>query len=207
MASVKRGSVPPTHPTVSIGLGLAVLGLLLTMYAYTGARVYDVAFAFVALVGGLVALVGILVAAWGRSIMSSRASRSRRTAISRDALAMARPDEAPPTLAAPAQKRRFALPRPKPKKAPEPTASPGAALFAFRRAGPVAPDDPRHPEQAARLEPAPADPSAVEPAPAPAGLPVRARLRCPRCANEFLAEGVRPFDATCGACGFFATVA
>src|SRR5687768_14750723 len=112
MAATKRAS-PPTHPTVWIGLGLAGVGLLLALYAYTGTRVYDVMFAGVALAGGLLALGGILTAAWGRAIMSARASRERRQLIRKDAVIVA--DEIahqpPPTVAEPATKKRFAFPK------------------------------------------------------------------------------------------------
>lgn len=185
MATVKKAQVAPTHPTVYVGLGLTVIGLLLAMYAYTGTRVYDVTFAAVALGGGVLALVGIFVSAWGRSIMASRATRARRGLITKDALDLTRPEKpAPPTVAAPEKKRRFAFGG---KKQKEEKPAPGA-LFAFKRSGPA---------------PVPmAEPTA---APSDAGT-VRAKLRCPQCANEFVAEGVRPFQATCGACGFSATV-
>lgn len=187
MATVKRANVPATHPTVYVGLALAVVGLLLAMYAYTGARVYDIAFAFIAMAGGVLSLLGIMVAAWGRSIMASRASRARRGTFSRDAFSIARAEETPPTIAAPSGK-----------------AQPAGALFAFRRKPPAtrepAADDPRNPDVAARLDPPQESVSVV------VAEPVRATLRCPQCANEFTAEGVRPFQATCGRCGFAATV-
>lgn len=222
MATVKKANVPPTHPTVWIGLALAVVGLLLATFAYTGARVYDILFAFIALLGAFLALAGILVAAWGRSIMAARASRSRRAGISQDALALARPvgageamaemvgSEDVPTVAASKDKKRFAfgVPKRKEKEAREREKAP-RAVFAFQRREPAreperamvepagsphAADDPRNPEVSVRLAPE---------TPAP---PVRVTLRCPQCSTTFSAEGVRPFSASCGACGFSATV-
>ena len=210
MATVKRGNVPPTHPTVWTGLALAVVGLLLAVFAYTGSRVYEITYAFVALAGAFLALAGIFTAAWGRSIMSARASRSRRAGISADALAMARPgperEELPPvssedapTVAAPKDKKRlpFSLPR-RAKKKEE------------RREAPI-------PAGALRDEPAPVaypTPAPLPPVPALApdeplvtlSGPVRATLRCPQCGATFAAEGARPFQATCASCGFSATV-
>src|SRR5688500_9424356 len=112
MAATKRAT-PPTHPTVWIGLGLAGVGLLLALYAYTGTRVYDVMYAGVALAGGFLALGGILTAAWGRAVMSARAARERRQLIQKDAIVAG--DEvahqAPPTVAEPAVKKRFSFPK------------------------------------------------------------------------------------------------
>jgi hypothetical protein len=198
VATVKKANVPPTHPTVWVGLGLAVVGLLLAMYAYTGARVYDIAFAFIAIAGASIALVGILAAAWGRSIMSARAARARRATFSQDALAIAKPVEASeamaetmgsetmPTVAAPSSKKRFSFSVPKRMKKEEPRADP-AALFAFKRR-PAAP--PPAGEELVTL---------VE-------KPVKATLKCPQCSGTFSVEGVRPFEARCPACGFASTV-
>lgn len=223
MATVKRGNVPPTHPTVWIGLALAALGLLLAVYAYTGSRVYDIAFAFIALVGAFLALAGILTAAWGRSIMASRASRSRRAAFSSDAMAMSRPAEQPtseevPTVASSAEKKRFTFSlgrRTKSEPAREPEAIP-AGVFAFRRREP-APAREREPDvpEVAADEPlvttAASETSEDQDAPvrvviAPSADPVRVTLRCPQCGTTFSAEGVRPFAASCTSCGFSATI-
>lgn len=208
MATVKKANVPPTHPTVWVGLALAVVGLLLATFAYTGTRVYDIAFAFVALAGGLLALAGILAAAWGRSIMAARASRSRRGLIKEEALKL---EEELPTIATTREKKRFAFPLPKRKEERTESAS---GVFAFKRRAPepqpeptLARDDPRHPE--AQLEASPESiPVTVAPAPQPSpeSEPVRVTLRCPQCSETFSAEGVRPFTATCGTCGFSATV-
>jgi len=149
MATVKRNNVAPTHLSVWAGLALASLGLIVALISYTGPRVYDLRFAFVALAGGILALGGILTAAWGRSIMASRAQRARRglTTTSRSqgasssdttertSAAMARP---PPTVAVQeekpkpkAQKGVFAFGRGGKKAAPQQTAPGG--LFAFKR--------------------------------------------------------------------------
>ncbi|HVM44543.1 MAG TPA: hypothetical protein VM582_01310 [Candidatus Thermoplasmatota archaeon] len=222
MATVKRGNVPPTHPTVWIGLALATIGLLLAVFAYTGGRVYDITYAFVALGGAVLALAGILVSAWGRSILSARAGRSRRAAISADALAIGRPaaagEPAPafsqdaPTIAAPREKKRFPFPRPRAKKAEAEPAIP-AGVFAFRRREPPAPAAPEA-ESTTALPPVPAlapdePPVALDAAPAPrepSAERVRVTLRCPQCGTTFGAEGARPFEATCTSCGFSATV-
>lgn len=212
MATVKRGNVPPTHPSVWIGLALASLGLLLAIFSYTGSRVYDILFAIVALAGGLLALVGILVAAFGRAFMASRASRARRAVFSADAMAAARPAPEPtaedaPTVAAPREKKRFSFPKRKGKEAEAQDAS--AGIFAFQR---------REPERAPEPEPAPSPslppPPSLEPDAPPVALapdappaePVRVTLRCPQCSATFTAEGVRPIAATCSSCGFSATV-
>jgi len=217
MATVKRGNVPPTHPTVWIGLALAAIGLLLAVYAYTGSRVYEIAFAIVALVGAFLALVGIMTAAWGRSIMASRASRDRRAAFSSDAMSMSqqaedRPtSEELPTVAASAEKKRFAFSlgkRNKQDAAREPEAIP-AGVFAFRRKEP-APRPAPEPVRAPEPEPAPVVPDITADEPlvtlAPPADPVRVTLRCPQCGTTFSAEGVRPFEARCTSCGFSATV-
>lgn len=217
MATVKKANVPPTHPTVWVGLALAVVGLLVATFAYTGTRVYDIAFAFTALAGGLLALAGILTAAWGRSIMAARASRSRRGLIKEEALKL---DEQLPTVATTREKKRFAFPlsrREKPEKA---EAQGAAGVFAFKRRAPepepvpepeppMARDDPRNPE--VQLEtPDEEIPITVtsepESSPESSAEPVRVTLRCPQCSQTFSAEGVRPFTATCGNCGFSANV-
>ena len=126
MAQVKKANVPPTHPSVYVGLALSAVGLLLAMYAYTGTRVYDVLYALVALLGALVAVAGILTAAWGRAIMASRAARARRATrvpVKGEPTPAPADEEAPPTVAAPPSKKRFALPRP----------PVGAAASLFRR--------------------------------------------------------------------------
>lgn len=219
MATVKKANVPPTHPTVWVGLALAVVGLLLATYAYTGARVYSIAFAFVALSGALLALAGILVAAWGRSVMASRASRARRATFQADAMSIAKPvsaaqaiaevsSEQAPTVAASAEKKRFSfampkLPRreraPKEQKSATPAGEEKSAIpsgaFRFRRR-----EETPEPEAEPRPQPEPL----VTLAPRPE--PVRVTLRCPQCSTTFSAEGARPFEAVCGNCGFAATV-
>lgn len=218
MASVKRGNVPPTHPTVWIGLALASVGLIVAIFSYTGTRVYEVMYAIVALVGAILALLGIMIAAFGRSFMAARASRSRRAAFSSDAMTMAKPQreaaaeakaevtsEDVPTVAASREKKRFAFSLgKKDKKERSPDAIP-AGVFAFRRREPA-----REPEPAPMPEPVVAPAPSLEPeAPlitlAPAE-PVRVTLRCPQCSTTFSAEGVRPFHAQCTSCGFSATV-
>lgn len=183
--------MPPTHPTVYSGLALAVVGLLLATYAYTGTRVYSIGFAFVAALGGLLALAGILTAAWGRSIMAARAARSRRGLIKEEALKL---DESLPTVAAPAgKKRRFTLPK---LGRSQGTPPPGAA-------------PPDADEPLVRLAPEPAStPGPADDAPLVTLTPeiVRVSLRCPACSETFSAEGARPFRATCPQCGFSATV-
>lgn len=193
MATATKRQSPPTHPTVWAGLGLAAVGLLLAAYAYTGTRIYDITFAFVAVAGGLLALAGILTAAWGRAVMSARAQRSRRGLIHDDAVKAARAahvaEEEPPTVAAPKEKRAFDLaraakrlvPRLPQREKPDPK-----AVFAFRSPPPA--------------EPAPAAP------PTPAGVPERVTLRCPQCDAKFTTVGVRPLTATCPSCGFAAQV-
>lgn len=218
MATVKKANVPPTHPTVYAGLALASVGLLVAIWAYTGTRVYEIMYAIVAGIGGVLALAGILVAAWGRSVMAARSSRSRRALMTQDALAVGKPvsvtqaateamgSETMPTVAAPSEKKRFSFSIPKRAKKEEKPAEAGA-LFAFKRKQPDAapperaPDDPRHPIVTERL--------AEERAPAPsadAPAPVRATLKCPQCGHTFSVEGVRPFEARCPSCGFASTV-
>ncbi|HEX2022259.1 MAG TPA: hypothetical protein VHH36_06065 [Candidatus Thermoplasmatota archaeon] len=204
---------PATHPTVYVGLGLAVVGLLLATYAYTGSRVYDSAFALVALAGGVLALLGIMTAAWGRAVMGARAQRRAR---GRPA-----PEPAPglPTVAAPegkSEKRRIPFPIPRRAKRETGEAKPASNLFSFRRrsAPPPAPEEPAPPEaviEAPAPEPVPAPPAvevAVAEAPVAAPAPVleRVTLRCPRCATTFTAEGARPFAATCPSCALVAEV-
>ena len=193
MAAAVKRHAPPTHPTVWVGLGLAAGGLLVAAYAYTGTRVYDITFAAVALLGGVLALGGILTAAWGRAVMSARAQRSRRGLLRDDAVKAAHDahvadEPQPPTVAAPASKRSFdfasaarrLIPKPSPPREP----ADRKALFAFRT-------------------PAPAP---AAPAEAPAAAPERVKVRCPQCATQFAAEGVRPFTMTCPSCGFTAEV-
>lgn len=191
MAAVKKANAPPTHPSVYVGLALATVGLLVAAFAYTGTRVYDVLYAFVALVGGLLAFAGILTAAWGRSILASRASRSRRGLDAPRALADEGPTP-PPTVAAHPEKKGFRFPMPKRREKVAPAAETGA-VFAFRRRQEPAPA----PEAAPPLAQAePAVPSVLE----------RVTLRCPRCATQFAAEGTRPFTAACPSCAFSADV-
>lgn len=200
MATVKKANVPATHPTVYVGLALAVVGLLLAMYAYTGTRVYDIVFAFVAVGGAVVALAGILLAAWGRSIMSARAARSRRSAMKDDAMKLA--DEVPskgrakpvpppedlPTVAAPASKKRFDFSIGRRKEKPAKAAE-ASNVFAFKR---------KPAEAGPTTAPAAREASAAPPEPAIE----RVTLGCPSCATQFSAEGTRPFRVTCPSCGF-----
>lgn len=192
-AAVKRQS-PPTHPTVWVGLGLAALGLLLAAYAYTGTRVYDITFAFVAILGGALALGGILTAAWGRAVMAARAQRSKRGLMKDDAVKAAHAahvaEEAPPTVAAPASKRSFDFARAARRLMPQPRAkttegTSKGGLFAFR---------------------SPAPPVEAPAAAVVAAEPQRIKVRCPQCSTEFSGEGVRPFTLTCPSCGFAAEV-
>lgn len=206
MATVKKANVPATHPTVYVGLALAVVGLLLAMYAYTGTRVYDIVFAFVAIGGAVVALAGILLAAWGRSIMAARASRSRRAVMRDESMklgeAPAKPKPAAkaapepkaedlPTVAAPASKKRFdfSLGRRK-ARSDEPS-----GVFAFKRK-----------PSGAAATPAAAVVAQEAAPPAPAATPERITLRCPSCGTEFTAEGVRPFSVACPSCAFSDTI-
>jgi hypothetical protein len=171
---------------VYAGLALAVVGLLVALYAYTGTRVYEIGFALTALLGGLLALIGISTAAWGRSIMASRAARSRRGLFREEALRL---DEALPTIAANAEKRRrfaFQVPRLGRKSANGEDARQEARIVLTAEPEP-------HPEP-------------PEPLVTLVQEPVRVTLRCPECSQTFTAEGVRPFSATCGQCGFSATV-
>jgi hypothetical protein len=181
--AVATRKAPPTHPSVWIGLGLATLGLFVALYAYTGTRVYDVTFAAVALVGGVVALAGILVSAWGRAVMAARASRSRRSVMKEDTLKLAEVAlEQPPTVAEPASKRRIDL-----ANVFKIDLSAATSRLKFKRA-----PRPGGAEEAAVVETPPQS--------------VRVTLKCPDCGTEFTSEGVRPFTATCPQCAFSADV-
>lgn len=205
MATVKRAT--PTHPTVYVGLALAAVGLVLAMYAYTGTRQYDITYAFVAIGGGLLALAGIFTAAWGRAIMSVRAQRARRAAHPVEP-AKGAEVRAPPTVAAPQQKKRFDLGNAAMKafkrrrdhegaKPHEEKAASHQTAFAFRRRNAPAPPPSVDEPEETRAAPAPAlDPAA----------PARLTLQCPRCAASFSAEGVRPLTVLCPSCGFSDTV-
>lgn len=217
--STPRRAQPATHPTVYVGLALALAGLLVAMYAYTGTRIYDLTYAYIALGGGVLALLGILTSAWGRAVMASRAQRARR------GFDAPRPssDEAPPTVAVPRAKRTLKLP-PMPRfgrkaEAPQPAAD--ASMFSFRRRSAPPPSPPAEPSPAAAALPAqqvevetvpaapqtPPEEAPIEVAPMPAGGAVeRITMRCPRCANEFTAEGVRPIAVSCPSCGLAGTV-
>lgn len=190
MATAHKRQSPPTHPTVWVGLGLAAAGLLVAAYAYTGTRVYDIVFALVAILGGLLALGGILTAAWGRAVMAARAQRSKRGLLHDDAIKAAHQahvaEEQPPTVAAPRAKVAMRLTQAAKRLVPRSNGrgkdekADKRALFAFRT-----------------------------PPPAPAAPTVqleRVTLKCPECANEFTAEGARPFTATCPTCGFAAEI-
>jgi hypothetical protein len=177
VATATKRSTPPTHPTVWIGLGMAAVGLLVALYAYTGARVYDIVYAVVALVGGIVALAGILTSAWGRAIMSARASRARRATMQAETLKLGEEvlDPPPPTVAEPPAKRRLALPR---MRLPS---------FSLRAKGAPPPTPP---------------PAAAEPV-----RPLeRITLQCPQCGTQFTVEGARPMDASCPSCAFSAHI-
>lgn len=207
--SASRRKAPGTHPTVWAGLVLSIVGLLLAMYAYTGTRIYDLVFAFVAIGGGALALIGILVAAWGRAVMTARAQRARRGLAAKPGarevpVDAAEPQEAPPTVAAPAQKRSAlrmpALPKLGRRKDAAPTNT--AQLFQFRRRSPAkAQDAPAVVEVTADVPPAPAAPDATAD-----GEPVRITMKCPQCGTEFSAEGVQPLTVACPACGLSGTV-
>lgn len=212
MATTRRAQ-PATHPTVYVGLALAAVGLLLALYAYTGTRIYDVRFALVAAGGALCAIVGIFVSAWGRAIVASRAQRSRRGLARDDALAAARETSSspPPTVAAPASKKRFDFKlgarKPRPAKEPAseaPAAAKGAFAFKRRAAPPPPPPPPAGEASVVLAAPEPAHPSAQAPATEAASAePVleRVTVKCPRCATEFTAEGVRPIPIACPSCG------
>lgn len=210
MAATRRAQ-PATHPTVYVGLALAAVGLFLALYAYTGTRIYDVRFAMVALFGALLAFAGIMTAAWGRAIMASRSSRARRAVIHDDAM-KAEPAlaQAPPTVAAPAEKKRLDLRkwirRSKPAEEAEKPAAKGAFAFKRRAQSPPPPPPPEEPVSAppAESDPAPSASatSAVEdPAADEAPAIERLTVKCPRCSTQFTAEGVRPFSIECPSCG------
>lgn len=194
MATATR-KAPPTHPTVWVGLGLAAIGLLVAMFAYSGTRVYDITFALVATLGALVATVGILMAAWGRAIMSARAQRSRRAAMRSETLKLNEMLEAPPTVAEPPVKRRLDVKAWMGRRAKDEAADGNGR----------SPEKPRRPLFALRGKASTsgaAGSAAVEVAP-PAAAPQRVRLtlECPNCQAQFEAEGERPFVASCPACG------
>lgn len=203
MAAPTKRAQPPTHPTVYVGLALAAIGLMLALYAYTGTRIYDIRFVFVAVGGAVLALGGILLSAWGRAIMAARAQRSRRALIHDDALKAAQEGLVPPpTVAEPPSKKRFdfKLGARKPKAPKEETAEKpaGKGAFAFkRRAAPPPPPPP------AEEAPVVAVAAEAHPAAAPAAEPAleRVTVRCPRCSTEFSAEGVRPIPIACPSCG------
>lgn len=221
--SARRRAQPATHPTVWVGLLMAIVGLLLAMFSYTGTRIYDATYALVALGGGVLALAGILVAAWGRALGAARAQRARRGLAAKPApLPEATPAEAPPekadrrmfafrkkaeptadapTVAAPSEKKRtLALPAlPKLGRRGAKKDEGPATMFAFRR---------RDQENATPT--AGADTPAAIPSPdaeAPAnGALVRVTMRCPRCATEFTAEGEQTASVTCPQCGLAGSV-
>lgn len=193
MAQTKRRS-EPTHPTVWIGLGLALAGLVVAMYAYTGPRVYDITFFFVAILGGLLALGGILASAWGRAVGQARRQRARRLSVSGgkpgEVPVRKTKDAEPPTVAAPRNKRsllaRFKIQKSEP--APKP-------VFAFKRK--TAPDA------------AAASDATPEPAEAPtpdAPRKERVTVQCPDCSTTFSQDGVRPFRVACPNCAFSSEV-
>lgn len=211
MAQTKRRVSEPTHPSVWVGLVLAAAGLLVALYAYTGPRVYDITFFFVAIVGGVLAFAGILVSAWGRALGASRRARAAKAAKfgapeptaagsspvearaakarATGALASSAPVEQPPTVAAPAGKRGL-LSRFGARGGEKEEKADAKPVFAFRRKG-GAPEG----GGAVAAMAVPAEP-ALE----------RLTVRCPRCTTQFDAEGVRPFTATCPSCAFSAQV-
>lgn len=174
----KRRVSEPTHPSVWAGLVLATVGFLIAIYAYTGPRVYDIVYFFVAIVGALLALAGIFAAAWGRALGASRRKRVEKAA------KFGAPANEPPTVAAPKEKRAL-LSRLLPKGAPK-EAAPAKPVFAFKRRGASAGGD--------------ASGAAV----ATGGALERLTVACPRCETQFSAEGVRPFTAACPRCAFSA---
>lgn len=204
MAATRRAQ-PATHPTVYVGLALATVGLFLALYAYTGTRIYEIQFALVALLGALLALAGIMTAAWGRAIMSSRATRARRT-VMHDEAVKAESDlaEAPPTVATPKEKKRLDLRKwarkAKPAEASGSDKPAAQGAFAFKRRAQAPPPTP--PEETAAPASAPETAAAVD-TPAEADAPAIERLtvKCPRCATQFVAEGVRPIPIQCPSCG------
>ena len=217
-ATTRKRAQPATHPTVYVGLLMAIVGRLLAMYAYTGTRIYDITFAFIAIGGAAIALTGILVAAWGRAVMAARAQRARRGLATRakeqETDVAIRVEEAPPTVAEPAEKkRRLAMP-PLPKlgrrkKAEENgearPAKANAAMFAFRRRGASASTEPT----AQEVSVAPEAPPAAAPSgddPTADGAVVRITIKCPQCSTEFSAEGVQPIAIQCPSCGLAGSV-
>lgn len=202
---------PSTHPTVYVGLLLAIGGLLVAMYAYTGTRIYDATYFFVAIGGGLLALFGMLTAAWGRAVATARAQRVRRqrakraaesgAAIEPAATREAAPVEQPPTVAAPREKRRIAIPSfvRRGKREGSDAEDEAGNMFSFRRRAAR-----NEPEQVV-VEETPA--SAAESATTHAtdvtsdGVEVRITLKCPQCATQFTAEGVQPIAIECPSCG------
>lgn len=219
MATPQKRVQPATHVSVWIGLGLAVVGLLIALYAYSGTRVYDIAYAYVAVAGGALALAGIMISAWGRAIMAARAQRNRRATIQKDAHMLAdvgvATERPPPTVAEPPEKKRFAFSMPgrKPKRAEEAPAIEGKAssgsVFAFKRRAaepaPAAAPPAREPVEIPAIENLVEAPLEMA-APSPAPTLERVTLKCPSCATQFMTEGVRPMTATCPSCGFSATI-
>lgn len=219
----RRARAAPTHVSVYIGLIFAIAGLLLAMYAYTGTRIYEKTFAYIALGGGALALIGILVAAWGRAVMAARAQRARRGFAPQREEAREEPrevqvrvEESPPTVAEPAQKKRtlaLGLPKlgrgkdaaraePADEAAPERTRA-DAGLFAFKRRGREA-REAKAQQAVVVAEAAPVEPEVVASAPAAPAL-VRVTVRCPGCATEFTSEGTPPVAITCPSCGLSGT--
>lgn len=179
VATAKR-KAPPTHPSVWIGLGLASVGLLVAMFAYSGTRVYDIIYATIAVVGAIVSLAGILLAAWGRAVMSARAARARRTLMREDTLKLTEALEpAPPTVAEPPSKKRFDFKSLMPERRPS---------FSLRSKKAPSPEPSREASGAVVL--APPEEAPLE----------RLLLQCPECDTRFQTEGRRPFVATCPVC-------
>lgn len=209
MATATKRAAPPTHVSVWVGLAMAAVGLLVALYAYTGTRVYDVTFAFIAILGGIFALAGILTSAWGRAVMAARAGRARRLTMTQDTMKLAHQvhmDQPPPTVAEPPSKKRFdfratakrMMPerRPRDENAAPARENGGAAakassMFAFRTK--------------AKTQAPPAPPTEA-PAVVAAAPVERVTLKCPQCSTQFSAEGTRPFTATCPQCGFAAEI-
>lgn len=216
-ATTRKRAQPATHPTVYVGLLMAIVGLLLAMYAYTGTRIYDITYAFIAIGGAATALVGILVAAWGRAVMAARAQRARRGLATRakESDIAVRVEETPPTVAEPAEKkRRLAMPplprlgRRKKDEGEAPPAKANASLFAFRRRNEAeaAPAAEAAPQDVTFVEEAPAAHSGANDDPTADGAVVRITLKCPQCRTEFSAEGVQPIAIACPSCGLAGSV-
>lgn len=213
MAQTKRRS-EPTHPTVWVGLAFALAGLVVALYAYTGPRVYDIIYFFVAILGGVLSLGGILTAAWGRAIGQARRQRSRRLAVAAGGSSVVRTGtddsrtgddgraSSPPTVAAPPEKKGL-LARLKPsggkggeKGAAEASDKP-KPVFAFKRRAAAS-------GEAGAAENAPAEAGSGD---ADAGpRKERVTLQCPECATTFSQEGTRPFRVACPNCAFSADV-